>query len=620
MSLFCGRIRLSASGKSEEEMLTSMGGALADKGIGPLMTFAASGFNAASKRLTSDCSAEPSAQCLVDQPGGISCVGSLRIDNRHDLAKTLNIPAVRMVRENDLSLVIEAYRRWGRDCIDHLYGDFAFVLWDAAKRVALCGRDHIGTVPLYFARAYDTLVFGNDLAAVAGAPDVLAEMDHRLIGNFLDTETVMPPGRTFLKSISRLQAGHRLEFSSRGIRQDRWWSFERIPAVRFDSDEEYVDALDEILGRAIKNRLPVNGPVATHVTGGLDSSAVTATLAEQCAAAGRAPPIAFTWNPEPANEAERGHPEAAMLAAFCRALGLPIHRHPPDAEGVLEFFSRDPILHPTSNMLIMEIPVQRAAHELGCSTIFSGHGGDQGISYRNNGYAESLLLSGDWSRLMDNARAQGISSIRAFAAALRRLERTLRFSLKTRLSFAIGTPSGSFKRSTFCRFNPRRRFVRTVAASPKAARGNMLLDGYLEMRMEGWAEHGSRRGLRYVYPLLDRYLLEFALGLPPEMFARGNQSRWLMRQTLRRHVPSAVAENRNKTEPTRSLAMMHALEDARPRLVAALDAELQRSDMIDVDRLRKDLANLPIRQHGSRGPQFGRRRAALEMLDIDPRA
>ena len=600
-------------------MVSNMAGGLADKGVGPITTFGTNDFHAASKRLTADCSENVSTQCLIDQPGGISCVGSLRIDNRRELAEILEIPDNRISREHDLALVIACYRRWGVDCIDRLYGDFAFVLWDATGQRALCARDHIGVIPFYFARSGDLLVFANDLAAVAGASDISGDKDKRLVGNFLDTEMVIPPGRTFLKSISRLRPGHRLEFSDKGLRENRWWQFERIAPVRFNSDDDYVDALDTILARAVKYRLPTKGPVATHVTGGLDSSAVTATLTEQSSASGKPPPIAFTWNPEPKTQADRAHPEAAMLSTICRALDLPIQRHPPDAQGVLEFFARDPLLHPTSSMLIMEIPVQKAAQQMGCSTIFSGHGGDQGISYRGNGYITALLLSGDWRGLADIGHSSGIGPVRTFARALRGLFRDLRFNLANRMPFAIGQSPGSFKRPSFCRFNPRSRFVRGIAASPAGARRNMLLDGYLDMRMEAWAEHGSRRGLRYVYPLLDRYLLEFALGLPPEMYARGDQKRWLMRQMLRRHVPDAVAENSNKTEPTRSLAMVDALEGARPFLVAALDAELKLSSMIDIASLRRDLAEQPIRPRGNRSPQFGRKRAALEMLDIDPR-
>lgn len=598
-------------------MLAPMSGTLAQKGVEPLTTFASDGFHAASKRLTKDCPLEVSAQCLIDEPSGISCVGSLRIDNRAELAAILGIPGERITREHDLSLVIAAYRRWGADCVDRLYGDFAFALWDSAAQRALCARDHIGIVPFYFARSGGVLVFANDLAAVAAAADVSADIDRGLVANYLDTELVIPLRRTFLKSVSRLCAGHRLEFSDKGLRKARWWILERIPQVQFDSDQDYVDALDGIMARAVKDRLPAHGSVATHVTGGLDSSTVTSFLAEQCAAAGREPPIAFTWNPEPASQAERDHPEAAMLANFCERLDLPIHRQPSDEAGVLEFFSRDPLVHPTSSMLIMEIPVQRAAQELGCSTIFSGHGGDQGISYRGNGYIASLLLSGNWRGLAGHARANDVGLIRMLASAMLGVRRYVWANFKNRLPFAISRASGTFKRPTFARFSPLSRFVRGVGTTPVGARRNMLLDGYLDMRIEAWAEHGSRRGIRYVYPLLDRKLLEFALGLPPEMYARGKLNRWLMRQMLSNHAPEAVAKNRNKTEPTRSRAMVAALEGARPQLAAALDAELERSDMIDVARLRRDLTEVPIAPRGNRGPNFGRRRAALEMLDID---
>jgi asparagine synthase (glutamine-hydrolysing) len=600
-------------------MISDMAHSLTEKGVGPITTFATGGFQAAAKRLTADSPVDVSTYSLIDQPGGISCAGSVRIDNRRELAEILGMSGSDVTREQDLALVIAAYRRWGADCIARLYGDFAFALWDANRHRALCARDHVGIVPFYFARAGDILVFGNELAAVAGAPDISGEIDSRLVADFLDTELLFPPGRTMLKSVSRLRPGHRLEFSESGLKEERWWRFERIPEVRFDSDGDYVEALDSILARAVKNRLPAQGSVATHVTGGLDSSAVTAILTEQCRAADAAPPMAITWNPEPITKADRSHPEAAILATFCGALDLSIHRHPPDVESVLEFFARDPVLHPTSSMLIMEIPVQKVAHRAGCSTIFSGHGGDQGISYRGSGYMPSLLLSGDWQRLAEIGRSSGSGPIRAFARALRGLVRLVKRDLKNQIPFALGRSSGSFKRPSFCRFNPRNRFVRRLAASPEGARRNMLLDGYLDMRIEAWAEHGSRRGLRYVYPLLDRYLLEFALGLPPEMFDRGTQSRWLMRQMLRRHAPEPVAENRNKTEPTRSLAMVDALEEARPLLVKALHGELERGNMIDVASLRKDLSELPIRPRGNRSPRFGRRRAALEMLDIDPR-
>ena len=147
----------------------------------------------------------------------------------------------------------------------------------------------------------------------------------------------------------------------------------------------------------------------------------------------------------------------------------------------------------------------------------------------------------------------------------------------------------------------------------------MLLGGYLEMRMNAWAESGARRGLRYAYPLLDRKLLEFALCLPPEAYFRDNQNRWLIRQLLQRYAPEPVVMNRSKLEPTRSLAMVRAIEQARPRLAAALKEPLKRRDMVDVERLYDDLTTQAVKPRGEKSPQFGRRRAALEMLDIDPR-
>lgn len=621
MSLFCGQITLAASEgarQSASEGLTVMAAALETKGVGSGTHLRGANIHAFAKSLTKDCPTQAEARVLVDPTSAVTCVGSVRIDNRQALAVQLNLPAsAPRDRRDDLALVIAAYARWGMECVAQLYGDFSFVLWDPALQTALCGRDHAGVVPFYFSQDGTRLLFANDLACIAALKDIRSDLNRRNVADYLDTESVMAVGQTFLTSVSRLKAGHQICFNAGGLAQTRWWHMDRLPKINLPSDDAYIDALDTLLANAVRDRLPEEGAIATHVTGGLDSSTVTALLTQACGATGRAPPHALTWNPEPASVQEAEHPEAAMLAAFCTAQDLPIHRHPPDEAGTLEYFARDPLTQPPSSMLMMEIPVQRAAMALGCSTIFSGHGGDQGISYRINGYLFALLLQGDIRRLNTMAKARKITRLRMYVSAAKGGYEALAFRIRNALPFVPFAARKTFKRADFFRFNSRRRFNRPIGTSIRGARRAMLLDGYLDMRIEAWAEHGSRRALRYVYPLLDRRVLEFALGLPPEAYIRGAQTRWLIRQVLRRHAPDVVAHNTNKTEPTRSRAYIEALEQARPRLTKALDGAFARDDVVDVARLRQSMANVPFVRRHKDNAHIGPRRAALEMLDID---
>lgn len=620
MSLFCGQIVLAPSDdarQSPENDLYVMAAAIEKKGVGPGTHLHGANIHVFTKCLTKDCVPQAEARLLVDPTSAVTCVGSVRIDNRQALTAQLNLPLMGCDRSDDLALVIAAYARWGMDCIAHLYGDFSFVLWDPALQTALCGRDHVGVVPFFFSQDGNRLLFSNDLACIAALKDIKTDLKRRNVADYLDTEVVMAVGQTFLTSVSRLIAGHQICFNADGLLQARWWHLDRLPKIQLPSDEAYIDALDTLLANAVRDRLPEDGAIATHVTGGLDSSTVTGLLAAACDATGRAPPHAFTWNPEPTSGQDAEHPEAAMLAAFCAAQGLHIHRHPPDEAGTLEYFTRDPVTEPPSNMLMMEIPVQRAAQALGCSTIFSGHGGDQGISYRGNGYIFSLLLQGDFRRLNAVAKGQKITPLRVYVSAVKLGYKALVFRMRNALPFVLFPARKSFKRAGFFRTNPRRRFNRPIGTSIEGARRAMLLDGYLDMRIEAWAEHGSRRALRYAYPLLDRRVLEFALGLPPEAYIRGAQTRWLIRQVVRRYAPDVVAYNTNKTEPTRSRAYIEAWEQVRPRLTKALEGRFTRDYMVDVARLRHSMATVPFARRNKDNTHFGRRRAALEMLDID---
>ena len=112
--------------------------------------------------------------------------------------------------------------------------------------------------------------------------------------------------------------------------------------------------------------------------------------------------------------------------------------------------------------------------------------------------------------------------------------------------------------------------------------------GHLGARIDGWAASGARRGIEYRYPLLDRRVLEFAVGLPPEQFRRGRWDRWLMRHAVSRIVPPGVCWNEDKRDPVRSAANRDPLREARSvvrELLVARSAPPSRSVYVDLPRL-----------------------------------
>ena len=115
-----------------------------------------------------------------------------------------------------------------------------------------------------------------------------------------------------------------------------------------------------------------------------------------------------------------------------------------------------------------------------------------------------------------------------------------------------------------------------------------LRSGAIVERIEGWAAGGARHGIEYRYPLLDRRLLQFALGLPPEQFLRVKWSRWLMRHALRGVLPASILWNRSKRDPARYDPMFDAFAASLPlvrELIEEREAPPSRACHLDMPRL-----------------------------------
>ena len=136
---------------------------------------------------------------------------------------------------------------------------------------------------------------------------------------------------------------------------------------------------------------------------------------------------------------------------------------------------------------------------------------------------------------------------------------------------------------------------------------------HLSVRIEGWAASGARRGIEYRYPLLDRRLLEFALGLPAAQFRRGRWGRWLMRHALRTVLPPEVCWHASKTDPGRFASMRDAFFGAVPAIREELaGAAPSRAGYVDMARLLESLDGDRLRAEPQIASGIG---AALQFLD-----
>ncbi len=511
------------------------------------------------------------------------------------LRRALGLPATGA--ETDADLVLAAVRRWGAEAADRLGGAFAFAVWDGRQQAVVAHRDPVGLRPLVYAHRPGWIVLGGDVRAVLTDPAVPDALDEDMLAAvFLDPlfqpETV---GRTALRAVACLKGGHRLTVDADGAREDRTWSPEAFPRLPFRRVEEIGEALRavlrEVTAEAIADAPP--GTVGTHLSSGIDSSAVTAFAAEALAERGLASPTAYSWLPAPV-----GPPEVdqAAVAATAERWGLTLVWAPPTADDILATLTGDATREPN----VMRAPnaaTLREAEVRGTRLLLSGWGGDEAASFSGRRLVTPhLLRTGRWGPVAERA-------LRDPVEVLRRL-RTYRAARR------VSGPEPSFdalregalrgEQDTFARVEwLRQATFPTLAPPPSDPHGYaawLLRRGHLGARAGSWALTGAEVGIRTRYPLLDRRVLAVALGVPAEAWAtRDRLRRRPFREALAGLVPDAVRLG-GKREPSWNATLLRAQVDALRRVGPMLTpaAVADRATFVDVDRLRAAVRALPV--------------------------
>ena len=534
----------------------------------------------------------------IDRGSGLAVVADARLDDRPALCDALGVPHAERAGLDDRDLIARAWARWGRDCPNHLLGDYAFAVWDRRARSLFCARDHVGVRPFYYAETARGFVFASAVEAVLAAPGVDDRLDEATVATWLMRRNLLTNTRTFFAQVRKLPPGHALEVSAAAPpRLSRHWRPERAPRVRRASDDAYAEELLDLCARAVRDRLRGPDPVGAHLSGGLDSSTVVVLAARELRRADRPPPLAYTWlPPRDRQPAAAGAPEYDVLDAVCAGEGLRLFHHcAVDPDDWLAMLRRDGA-YPGRVFSPWEESIQRQAGEHGVRVLLSGWGGDEGVSFNGRGFYAQLLLAGRWLRLAAECRARGWGLRQALGETAKSLAPP---RLLNRLRRLLGRRpfSHSFIAPAFARRQPPWTPRRRLAVGMKRTQLLLLQDSHLSRDTETLAASGARFGIEYRFPLLDRRLLEFALGLPPEQFRRGGAGRWLMRHAAQSLLPSDCCWRLSKGD---SRLRIDVTEDVEARVSLTVRRALEagfapptRACYVDIPRL---LASL---DHGS---------------------
>jgi asparagine synthase (glutamine-hydrolysing) len=176
---------------------------------------------------------------------------------------------------SDTEVVLRSYLEWGEDAVDRLNGMYAFALWDARREELLLVRDRLGVKPLYFYPLPSGVLFGSEPKAILANP--LAERTVDLDGLREMLALAKTPERTVYRGMYELRPGHLLRVGRNGLRKRRYWGL--TAQEHRDDLPTTVRTVRELLEDIVARQLVADVPLCAQLSGGLDSSAITALAA-----------------------------------------------------------------------------------------------------------------------------------------------------------------------------------------------------------------------------------------------------------------------------------------------------------------------------------------------------
>lgn len=218
-------------------------------------------------------------QPMVDGEGRFSIVFNGEIYNYRELRSRLQSLGHQFRTGSDTEVILEAYRAWGEDCVKELNGMFAFCMWDRRRQRLFLARDRAGEKPLFYYSSADQFLFSSELKSLMAAPGFPRRLNHDALDYYLAFGYV-PGSLCILEGVKKLPQGHAMTYDVRtgGLRVWQYWRLPD-PQPRSAPVEELVDELDSLLEDSVRRQLTADVPVGVLLSGGLDSSLVTAMAA-----------------------------------------------------------------------------------------------------------------------------------------------------------------------------------------------------------------------------------------------------------------------------------------------------------------------------------------------------
>jgi asparagine synthase (glutamine-hydrolysing) len=492
-------------------------------------------------------------QPIYNEDRSVVVVLNGEIYNFQELRTRLRQAGHEFRTDGDTEVIVHLYEEQGPDCVRSLHGMFAFALWDQGRRRLLLARDRVGKKPLIYCCSDHGITFASEFRALLQDRDVPREIDYQAIDCFLAYQYVPAPLSAF-RAIRKLPPASTLVFEDGEVSISRYWDLDYSAKRSVADPHELHEEVREAIRRATRRRMIADVPLGAFLSGGVDSSAVVAAMAESSSEPVKTFSIGFDY--QPFNEL----PFAKQIA---EQFGTEHHEFvvKPNAIEVIPKIVRhygEPFADSSAipSFYVAELTRRHVTVAL------NGDGGDESFGGYNR-YV-SNLVSGRLSRLPRSVRKVGgvvgerIPPNGNMASTRNRVKRILR-------SLAMDAPQRYARHMSYFdnaqrdeAYAPEFKARIGTSLAPQVIEGTWqnssgtdLIDVLLEVDVKTYLPGDllvkmdiatMAHSLEARSPFLDTDVMELGASLPASLKVRGTEKKRVLRDALRGWIPDEILD------------------------------------------------------------------------------
>ncbi len=489
---------------------------------------------------------ETGSQPMRSPDKQVTLVYNGEIYNFLELRENLKKEGVIFKGRSDTEVVLHAYIQWGKEFVSRLNGMFAFAIWDDKKQELLIARDRFGIKPLYYALFSNGIVFASEIKAILAADKISRKISLPGLHEFFYYGTGLGEN-TLFKDIFKLLPGNILTFNQNGIAITPYWQIENIQTSR-DTIEDATEKIRQYLDQSIKAQLISDVPVGIFLSGGIDSSCITAFASRHYQKRLQTFSAGFDY--------EQGVNELPKARKVAKHFGTEHHEIYIEGNNLPDIIEKLILCHDQPFSDAANIPLYLLCEKLAGNpkVILQGDGGDEVFAgYRRYNI---LMFCHFWHRI---AKAENFlksffpknktfSRIHRFLAAMGNDDPAIRMAwLLTEETSdlpptRIISESWRNKLETYDPFLRYRQLNKQLGHTDIVQRmlhtdmKIILPDIFLEKVDKSTMAHG----IEVRVPMLDNRITDYVLGLPSAYKVRKGQKKWILRRAIQGIVPDEI--------------------------------------------------------------------------------